>query len=160
MEASSTAEEPEMPVIPFVYMPDEDEDEEEKPVKAEKKPQKAKNGKNGEVVVIKAGNSTVYRYNENINTTVKAAEPNQNIITPSAPVTVVKAPEKKVDFVMPALSEGMKVVHGKFGEGTIIKVLANAKKITVSFAEGEKDFVTDEKSPVNALKNGFLKVKV
>lgn len=66
---------------------------------------------------------------------------------------------KQDDFVMPALSEGMAVVHKAFGEGTITKVYVNDKKITVAFKGGEKLFVTDEKSPVNAFKLGFLKVK-
>ena len=66
-------------------------------------------------------------------------------------------PEDK--FVMPKLFEGMKVLHGKFGEGTVQKVFVNEKKVTVSFAVGDKTFITDEKSDMNAFKKGFLKVK-
>ena len=60
---------------------------------------------------------------------------------------------------MPKLYEGMAVLHGKFGEGTIEKVFVNEKKVTVKFAVGEKTFITDEKSDMNAFKKGFLKVK-
>ena len=66
-------------------------------------------------------------------------------------------PEDK--FVMPKLYEGMKVLHGKFGKGTVQKVFVNEKKVTVSFSVGEKMFITDEKSDINAFKKGFLKIK-
>ena len=60
---------------------------------------------------------------------------------------------------MPKLYEGMKVLHGKFGKGTVQKVFVNEKKVTVSFSVGEKMFITDEKSDINAFKKGFLKIK-
>lgn len=75
--------------------------------------------------------------------------------TKSASTTVTKPSD---DFVMPELAEGMSVVHGKFGNGTIVKVFANAKKITVKFSIGEKDFVTDVQSDMNAFRRGFLKI--
>ncbi len=65
----------------------------------------------------------------------------------------------KEEFVMPKLYEGMKVLHGKFGEGTIQKIFVSEKKVTVSFAVGEKTFITDEKSDMNAFMKGFLKVR-
>ncbi len=66
--------------------------------------------------------------------------------------------QKKADFVMPKLFVGMKVSHGKFGEGVIEKIFVNEKKVTVSFTGGKKDFITDEKSDSNAFRKGFLKV--
>ncbi len=66
-------------------------------------------------------------------------------------------PQEK--FVMPKISEGMVVLHGKFGEGVIQKVFVNEKKVTVKFSVGEKTFITDEKSDMNAFRKGFLKVK-
>lgn len=76
------------------------------------------------------------------------------------PAPAAKTPsQKEDDFVMPTLSEGMTVVHRKFGEGVVRKVFQNEKKITVSFSIGEKTFVTDEKSADNAFKKGFLKAK-
>ena len=95
-------------------------------------------------------------------------------VTPISTISLVAEPEPKYnagpkhlsstittkdEFVMPKLYEGMKVIHGKFGEGTIRKVFVNEKKINVSFAVGEKAFITDEKSDMNAFKKGFLKVK-
>lgn len=81
-------------------------------------------------------------------------------ITPdkTRPITNTQAKPKE-DFVMPKLYEGMAVLHGKFGEGTISKVFVNEKKVTVKFEVGEKTFITDEKSDMNAFKKGFLKVK-
>lgn len=51
---------------------------------------------------------------------------------------------------MPKISEGMVVLHGKFGEGVIQKVFVNEKKVTIKFAVGEKAFITDENSDMNA----------
>lgn len=66
---------------------------------------------------------------------------------------------KKEDFVMPKLYEGLKVSHARFGEGTVQKVFVNEKKVTIKFEVGEKTFIIDEKSDMNAFKKGFLKVK-
>ena len=79
--------------------------------------------------------------------------------TPYNVAPAVKPAEKKEEFVMPTLTEGMIVIHGKFGEGTIEKVFVSEKKINVKFAVGEKTFITDEKSDMNAFKKGFLKLK-
>lgn len=80
-------------------------------------------------------------------------------LTPDKTKPVGATPASKEEFVMPKIYEGMKVIHGKFGEGTIQKVFVNEKKVTVSFEVGEKTFITDEKSDMNAFKKGFLKVK-
>ncbi len=80
-------------------------------------------------------------------------------IMPDKTKPIGGTPTAKEEFVMPKIYEGMKVIHGKFGEGTIQKVFVNEKKVTVSFEVGEKTFITDEKSDMNAFKKGFLKVK-
>ena len=73
--------------------------------------------------------------------------------------TTTSTASSKNDFVMPQLYEGMTVIHGRFGEGTVQKVFISEKKITVDFQIGEKTFVTDENSEMNAFRLGFLKVK-
>lgn len=87
-------------------------------------------------------------------TPLVAEKPKPYGVTPAA-----KPAEKKEDFVMPTIYEGMVVLHKAFGEGAITKVFVNDKKITVAFAAGEKTFITDEKSDMNAFKKGFLKLK-
>lgn len=87
-------------------------------------------------------------------TPLVAEKPKPYGVTPAA-----KPAEKKEDFVMPTIYEGMVVLHKAFGEGAITKVFVNDKKITVAFAAGEKTFITDEKSDMNAFKKGFLKIK-
>ncbi len=64
----------------------------------------------------------------------------------------------KEEFVMPKITAEMTVIHDKFGEGKVTKLSVNEKKVTVRFAAGEKIFITDEKSDMNAFKNGFLKI--
>ena len=66
---------------------------------------------------------------------------------------------KEEAFVMPKIEEGMTLLHIKFGEGIVEKVFVNEKKVSVKFSVGEKTFVIDEKSEMNAFKKGFLKVK-
>ena len=70
-----------------------------------------------------------------------------------------KPAEKKDSFAMPHIAEGMKVIHGSFGEGTISKIFVNDKKISVAFDKGEKTFVIDERSDMNAFRKGYLKLK-
>lgn len=82
----------------------------------------------------------------------------QHGVSPLTPDST-KPAEKKEEFVMPTISEGMTVIHKAFGEGTISKIFVNDKKVTVKFAVGEKTFITDEKSDMNAFKKGFLRVK-
>jgi len=82
----------------------------------------------------------------------------QHGVSPITPA-ITKPAEKKEAFVMPTITEGMVVIHKAFGEGTISKVFVNDKKVTVTFAVGEKTFVTDEKSDMNAFKKGFLTIK-
>lgn len=93
-------------------------------------------------------------------TPYKTVTPRANEILTKTPDSIAVAPLKKPDAgpVTPKLYAGMKVEHKKFGVGTVRKVFVNEKKITVSFADGEKVFVTDENSRDNAFKRGFLKV--
>ena len=122
-----------------------------------------------EVVTVKTEPKKPYTYKPPVSTTPLVAEKpagyqvsqhGSSPITPdkTRPITGTQAKPKE-DFVMPKLYEGMVVLHGKFGEGTIEKVFVNEKKVTVKFAVGEKTFITDEKSDMNAFKKGFLKVK-
>lgn len=110
-----------------------------------------------EVQVVKKPNpkpQTVYK--APVSTVPLVAEPDSEHNTQKQYGTLQAKP--KEEFVMPKLLEGMKVIHNKFGEGTIQKIFVNEKKINVSFAVGEKTFITDEKSDMNAFKKGFLKV--
>ena len=122
-----------------------------------------------EVITVKTEPKKPVTYKPPVSTTPLVAEKpagyhasqhGTSPITPdkTRPITNTQAKPKE-DFVMPKLYEGMAVLHGKFGEGTIEKVFVNEKKITVKFAVGEKTFITDEKSDMNAFKKGFLKVK-
>ncbi len=74
------------------------------------------------------------------------------------PLTGTQA-KSEADFTMPKLYEGMSVLHARFGEGKVSKVFVNEKKLTVKFDVGEKTFIIDEKSDMNAFKRGYLKVK-
>ncbi|MBQ6263970.1 MAG: GIY-YIG nuclease family protein [Clostridia bacterium] len=65
----------------------------------------------------------------------------------------------KPKYEMPEISEGMAVVHAKFGEGVITKLDKAQKKIDVKFASGEKTFVVMPGNEYNAFERGFLKVK-
>ena len=121
-----------------------------------------------EVITVKTEPKTPVTYKPPVSTTPLVAEPKTKYgvsqhgtspITPDKTKPVGATPASKEEFVMPKIYEGMKVIHGKFGEGTIQKVFVNEKKVTVSFAVGEKTFITDEKSDMNAFKKGFLKVK-
>lgn len=122
-----------------------------------------------EVVTVKTEPKKPVTYKPPVSTTPLVAEKpagyhvsqhGSSPITPdkTRPITGTQAKPKE-DFVMPKLYAGMMVLHGKFGEGTIEKVFVNEKKVTVKFAVGEKTFITDEKSDMNAFKKGFLKVK-
>ena len=122
-----------------------------------------------EVITVKTEPKKPVTYKPPVSTTPLVAEKpvgyhvsqhGTSPITPdkTRPITNTQAKPKE-DFVMPKLYEGMAVLHGKFGEGTIEKVFVNEKKVTVKFAVGEKTFITDEKSDMNAFKKGFLKVK-
>ena len=81
-----------------------------------------------------------------------------------APAQPAPKPAEKTDaFVMPELHEGMRVMHKSFGEGTIEKIFTQTfgkgKRINVKFiAKGEKTFVVDKDSDLNAFKNGLLTV--
>ena len=122
-----------------------------------------------EVITVKTEPKKPVTYKPPVSTTPLVAEKKTEYgkvsqhgvspITPDKTKPVGATPASKEEFVMPKIYEGMKVIHGKFGEGTIQKVFVNEKKVTVSFAVGEKTFITDEKSDMNAFKKGFLKVK-
>lgn len=64
-----------------------------------------------------------------------------------------KPVEKKEEFAVPDVQDGMTVIHKKFGEG-IITLDKTTKHATVNFAEGEKKFIFPD-----CFKNGFLIVK-
>ena len=67
------------------------------------------------------------------------------------PITPAK-PEKVVPEIdLTAVTEGTKVYHKKFGEGTVAKVDNIQNRIYVIFAQGEKGFVLPD-----VFKNGFL----
>ena len=83
----------------------------------------------------------------------KKSQHGTDTLTPD--VTKPIAPEK---FINPELFEGMKVFHSKFGEGTITKLYASEKKINVTFASGDKTFITDANSQYNAFKMKVLKI--
>ena len=90
----------------------------------------------------------------------KASQHGVSPITADKTKTITPATAtKKEDFVMPKLYEGLKVSHARFGEGAVQKVFVNEKKVTIKFEVGEKTFIIDEKSDMNAFKKGFLKVK-
>lgn len=122
-----------------------------------------------EVITVKTEPKKPVTYKPPVSTTPLVAEKKTEYgkvsqhgaspITPAKTKPIGGTPAVKEEFVMPKIYEGMKVIHGKFGEGTIQKVFVNEKKVTVSFAVGEKTFITDEKSDMNAFKKGFLKVK-
>lgn len=123
-----------------------------------------------EVVTVKTEPKKPYTYKPPVSSTPLVAEPkvpygkvSQHGVSPitpdkTKPITPALA-AKKEDFVMPKLYEGLKVSHARFGEGTVQKVFVNEKKVTVKFEVGEKTFIIDEKSDMNAFKKGFLKVK-
>ena len=83
---------------------------------------------------------------------VNAAEETAPYVT-SAPVKPISPPEQKPAFVPPVLEDGMTVVHSKFGEGTA-KLDKAMKRVTVTFAEGEKRFIYPD-----IFKSGMLKLK-
>lgn len=122
-----------------------------------------------EVITVKTEPKTPVTYKPPVSSTPLVAEKKTEYgkvsqhgaspITPAKTKPIGGTPAVKEEFVMPKIYEGMKVIHDKFGEGTIQKVFVNEKKVTVSFAVGEKTFITDEKSDMNAFKKGFLKVK-
>ena len=90
----------------------------------------------------------------------KASQHGVSPITPdkTRPITGTQT-KPEADFTMPKLYEGMSVFHARFGEGKVSKVFVNEKKLTVKFDVGEKTFIIDEKSDMNAFKRGYLKVK-
>lgn len=121
-----------------------------------------------EVITVKTEPKKPVTHKPPVSTTPLVTEPKPKYgvsqhgtspITPDKTKPIGGTSTAKEEFVMPKIYEGMKVIHGKFGEGIIQKVFVNEKKVTVSFAVGEKTFITDEKSEMNAFKKGFLKMK-
>ena len=123
-----------------------------------------------EVVTVKTEPKMPGTYRPPVSATPLVAEPRNpsgvsqygsSPITPEKTRAITNKQEKlEDDFVMPVISEGMIVLHARFGEGKIQKIFVNEKKVTVKFEEGEKTFVIDEKSPMNAFKKGYLKIKI
>lgn len=84
----------------------------------------------------------------------------QYIDKPAKPQTEPPKEEPpKPAFVMPEITEGMKVIHKAFGEGTVTRIYKSENKINVKFGAGEKTFVVEPGNKNNAFERGFLKVK-
>ena len=58
------------------------------------------------------------------------------------------------DIDLSAVTVGTKVIHAKFGEGTVVKIDKRSAYVHVAFSVGEKTF-----GLYNAFKMGFLKIK-
>lgn len=71
--------------------------------------------------------------------------------TPTGATATDKAEE---DIDLSAVTVGTKVIHAKFGEGTVIKIDKRSAYVHVAFSVGEKTF-----SLYSAFKMGFLKIK-
>ena len=155
MAAPVTAEEPELPDIPYVFEPEE-EDEEKEPVPSKAKPEKPakkkRNGKNGEVVVIRPAKSAAPEPVKSaafINPNLQAASP----VTSYAGAAAKPAEPEKPALDLSGIAEGSKVMHKSFGEGTVTKLDKAGKHLRVQFAAGEKTFIFPD-----AFINGFLSV--
>lgn len=73
-----------------------------------------------------------------------------NSITATDTATTDKAEE---DIDLSAVTVGTKVIHAKFGEGTVVKIDKRSAYIHVAFSVGEKTFGLN-----NAFKMGFLRL--
>ena len=123
-----------------------------------------------EVITVKTEPKKPTVYKPPVSATPLVAEPkvpygkvSQHGVSPitpdkTRPITGTQT-KPEADFTMPKLYEGMSVFHARFGEGKVSKVFVNEKKLTVKFDVGEKTFIIDEKSDMNAFKRGYLKVK-
>ena len=74
-----------------------------------------------------------------------------NSVIPTDTVATDKAEE---DIDLSAVTVGTKVIHAKFGEGTVVKIDKRSAYIHVAFSIGEKTF-----GLYSAFKMGFLKIK-
>lgn len=76
--------------------------------------------------------------------------------TPIVPPAAAKAPArplaKATEYTAPEVQAGDKVVHAKFGAGTVARIDMLKKYIHIRFDSGEKTFIFPD-----AFKNGFLK---
>ena len=75
----------------------------------------------------------------------------ENSVTPTDAAATDKAEE---DIDLSAVTVGTKVIHAKFGKGTVIKIDKRSAYVHVAFSVGEKTF-----GLYNAFKMGFLKMK-
>ena len=75
----------------------------------------------------------------------------ENSVTPTDAAATDKTEE---DVDLSAVTVGTKVIHAKFGEGTVVKIDKRSAYVHVAFSVGEKTF-----GLYNAFKMGFLKVK-
>ena len=75
----------------------------------------------------------------------------ENSVMPTDAAATDKTEE---DIDLSSVSVGTKVIHAKFGQGTVIKIDKRSAYIHVAFSVGEKTF-----GLYNAFKMGFLKLK-
>ena len=80
-----------------------------------------------------------------------AVDNTANSVIPTSTASTDKAEE---DIDLSAVTVGTKVIHAKFGEGTVIKIDKRSAYVHVAFSVGEKTF-----GLYNAFRMGFLKVK-
>ena len=80
-----------------------------------------------------------------------AVDNTANSVVPTDTVATDKAEE---DIDLSAVTVGTKVIHAKFGQGTVVKIDKRSAYIHVAFSVGEKTF-----GLYNAFKMGFLKIK-
>ena len=70
------------------------------------------------------------------------------------PIDTAAADKAEENIDLSAVTVGTKVIHAKFGEGTVIKIDKRSAYVHVAFSVGEKTF-----GLYNAFKMGFLKIK-
>ena len=75
----------------------------------------------------------------------------ENSVTPTDAAATDKTEE---DVDLSAVTVGTKVIHAKFGEGTVVKIDKRSAYVHVAFSVGEKTF-----GLYSAFKMGFLKLK-
>ena len=86
----------------------------------------------------------------------------EEVVSPSAvdntansgtPTDTAAADKAEEDIDLSAVTVGTKVIHAKFGEGTVVKIDKRSAYVHVAFSVGEKTF-----GLYNAFKMGFLKI--
>ena len=73
--------------------------------------------------------------------------------TSATPTDTTATDKAEEDIDLSAVKIGTKVIHAKFGEGTVVKIDKRSAYIHVAFSVGEKTF-----GLYNAFKMGFLKI--